>query len=80
MAPRIVRLAWLRKLSNVGHEMGDLKFVISSSSVFHIKKEDVKQLVPAAFVIVSAHQSGAHVVVFMCNPLGRPVPQQWGHY
>jgi hypothetical protein len=32
------------------------------------------------FAVVSTHQSALGVLVLlMCNPLGRPVPQQWGH-
>jgi hypothetical protein len=45
----------------------------------------VKPLVPVVFAIVSNHQpalglrGGLWPVLLMCNPLGRPVPQQWGH-
>jgi hypothetical protein len=45
----------------------------------------VKPLVPAAFVVVSTHQSatgprgGLWPILLMCNSLGRPLLQQWGH-
>jgi hypothetical protein len=45
----------------------------------------VKPLVPVAFAVVSTHQhklgprGGLMPVLLMCNPQGRPVPQQWGH-
>jgi hypothetical protein len=45
----------------------------------------VKPLVPAAFAVVSTHQSslgprsGLWPVLLVRNPLGRNVPQQWGH-
>jgi hypothetical protein len=44
----------------------------------------VKSLVPAAYVVVSTHQPALGPrgelwpVLLMCNPLGTPVPQQWG--
>jgi hypothetical protein len=44
-----------------------------------------KPLVPAAFAVVSTHQpalgprGGLWPHLLMCNPYGRPVPQQWGH-
>jgi hypothetical protein len=44
-----------------------------------------KPLVPASFAVVSTHQpalgprGGLRAVILMCNPQGRPVPQQWGH-
>jgi hypothetical protein len=45
----------------------------------------VKPLVPAAFPVVSTHQpalgprGGLWPVLLMCNPEGRPVPQQLGY-
>jgi hypothetical protein len=45
----------------------------------------VKPLVPAAFAVVSTHQpalgpcGGLWPVLHKTNPLGRPVPHQWGH-
>jgi hypothetical protein len=45
----------------------------------------VKPLVPAVFAVVSTHQTalcprgGLWHVLLICNLLGRPVPQQWGH-
>jgi hypothetical protein len=45
----------------------------------------VKPLAPAAFAIVSTHQSalgprgGLCHVLLVSNPQGRPMPQQWGH-
>jgi hypothetical protein len=72
MAPRSVRFSvrsW--KLSKVGHWMGDQKFIISSSSV--LRGRHVKPLVPAAFEVVSTHQSvlsprgGLWPVLLMCS-------------
>jgi hypothetical protein len=45
----------------------------------------VKPLVSAEFAVVSTHQpalaprGGLWLVFHLCNPKGKPVPQQWGH-
>jgi hypothetical protein len=45
----------------------------------------VTPLAPAAFAVVSTHQpalgsrDGLWLFILMCNPQGRPVPQQWEH-
>jgi hypothetical protein len=58
------------------------KKLLSRTSCF---RRQVKPLVPAAFAVVSTHQfalgsrGGLWPVLLMCNPKGRPVPQQWGH-
>jgi hypothetical protein len=74
MVPRSVRL---RKLSNIGQPENLL------SRAPPCFKRHIKPLI-LAFVVVSNHQpslglrGGLWPVVFMCNPLGTPVPQQWG--
>jgi hypothetical protein len=80
MVPRSVRLACDRGsyAPLVGHPMGDQKFIISNSEEFLtcIPKHGrhVKPLVPAAFAVVSTHQSalgprgGLWPVLLVGNP------------
>jgi hypothetical protein len=70
-----------RKTTLVSHKMSDQKFVISRSSVLG---RHVKALAPAAFAVVSTHQSalgplgGLLPVFLMCNPSEKPVPYSGG--
>jgi hypothetical protein len=84
MVPRSVRLACSRRTkqrwSVIGWVTKNLLFRAPPCCERH-----VKPLVAAAFAVVSTQQSalslrgGFRPVLFMCDPLRRPVPQQWGH-
>jgi hypothetical protein len=72
MAPRSVRFSVRsRKLSNVGHEMGDQTFIISLAPPCFGRH--VKQLVEVAFTVVIVHQSalglrgGLWPILLMCK-------------
>jgi hypothetical protein len=83
MAPRSVRSVcdYRSEATLVGHWMHDQNFIISSFSVLR----KARLLVPAAFAVVSTHQSLLGLrgelwpVLRTYDPLGRSVSQQWDH-